>query len=140
MASDTARCASQPISDFNSLAANGRVSRTSGDLDGLPSRVRSNCCFALRLRSSDADGAAALLREGRSAAVDVGLVWAECQAEILLARCDHVRGRTASALERLEKVEDRCAANVLEHERELARGLEREIRQSLLGRLNSLSA
>jgi hypothetical protein len=94
----------------------------------------------LRLRSGEADAAAGLLRAGRSAAADVGLAWAECQAEILLARCDHARGRTASALERLEKVEDRCALNALDHERELARGLEREIRQSLLGRLNSLTA
>jgi tetratricopeptide (TPR) repeat protein len=94
----------------------------------------------LRLRLGEVDAAVALLRDGRAAAADVGLTWAECQAEILLARCDHVRARTASALERLEAVEDRCAANALDHERELARGLEREIRQSLLGRLNSLSA
>ncbi len=94
----------------------------------------------LRLRSGDLDAATALLREGRSAAAAVGLAWAECQAEILLARCDHARGRTASALERLETVEDRCAAHALEHERELARALEREIRQSMLGRLNSLTA
>jgi tetratricopeptide (TPR) repeat protein len=94
----------------------------------------------LRLRSGDLEGATSLLREGRSAAADVGLVWAECQAEILLARCDHARGWTATALERVEKVEDRCLANGLEHERELARALEHEIRQGMLSKLSALTA
>ncbi|HEY7461167.1 MAG TPA: helix-turn-helix transcriptional regulator [Gemmatimonadota bacterium] len=94
----------------------------------------------LRFRSGELEGAAASLREGRSVAVELGLVWAECQAEILLARCDHERGRTASALERLETVEDRCALHGLAHERELARALEREIRQGMLGKLTALSS
>jgi tetratricopeptide (TPR) repeat protein len=106
-------------------------------------RLRALGCInlgELRFRSGELEGAAASLREGRSVAVELGLVWAECQAEILLARCDHERGRTASALERLEKVEDRCALHGLAHERELARALEREVRQGMLGKLTALSS
>lgn len=94
----------------------------------------------LRLWTGSHEEAGRLLREGRAVAARAGFAWAECQAEILLARVDEARGRTAGALERLERVEDRCAASGLSHERDLARTLEREIRRGMILKIEGMTA
>ncbi len=94
----------------------------------------------LRLREGALETAQELVQTAREAAARAGITWAECQAEILLARIDHALGRTASALERLAKVEARAATQGLNHEHERARALERQIHEGMLGRLQAFSA
>jgi tetratricopeptide (TPR) repeat protein/transcriptional regulator with XRE-family HTH domain len=116
----------------------GRIAHETGS--ALLLAVSRTNLGELRVREESYDEAIALLREGLSAAAQAGLVWAECQAEILIARALHGRGQSAAALERLERTEARCVTHGLNHERELARSLEREIQLRLLGQLQALSS
>lgn len=81
----------------------------------------------LRLRFGEYAEAERILERARSMAADAGLLWAESQADILLAGVDRARGSIVRALERLERVQDRCAAHGLKHERDRARALAHEI-------------
>ncbi|MFN2433615.1 MAG: helix-turn-helix domain-containing protein [Gemmatimonadota bacterium] len=98
--------------------------------------IGGNNLADLRIREGANGEALELLARGRAAAREGGLAWADCQAEILTARAEHGSGRSVAALERLDRVEDRCVALGLAHEERLACSAAREIRRDLLGLLD----